>query len=240
VKVEEKIECSMLITLSERVSEDEYKGTIQVQSRRPVYGSSYNSVLLNLMDKDFQFKYLETSPLDFDENSNLSNLTSVLAYYAYIIIGPDMDTYTEYGGSPYFTKAQNIVNNAQNAVEKGWKAFESKKNRYWLVENLLNQSYSAIRQGMYNYHLKGMDLMRENLQNGRAGVTLAIEQLQKTHREKPGLYFTQLFIDSKRDEICNIFAGASVAEKNKVVAMLKEVDPAHSGDYNDKILNAGK
>lgn len=240
VKVEEKIECSILITLSERVSEDDFKGTIQVQSRRPIFGSSYNSVLLNMMDKDFQFKYLETSPLDFDENSHLSNLTSVLAYYVYVIIGLDMDTYTEYGGSPYFTKAQAIVNNAQNAPEKGWKAFESKKNRYWLVENLLNQSYSAIRQGMYNYHIKGLDLMRENLQNGRAGVTTAIEQLQKTHREKPGLYFTQLFIDSKRDEICNIFASSSVAEKNKVVAMLKEVDPAHSGDYNDKILNAGK
>ncbi len=240
VKVEEKIECSMLITLSERVSEDEFKGTIQIQSRRPIYGSSYNSVLLNMMDKDLQFKYLETTPLDFDENSHLSNLTSVLAYYVYIIIGLDMDSYTEYGGSPYFAKAQTIVNNAQNAAEKGWKAFESKKNRYWLVENLLNQSYSSLRQCMYNYHLKGMDLMRDNLQNGRAGVTTAMEQLQKTHREKPGLYFTQLFIDAKRDEICNIYAGASVADKNKVVAMLKEVDPSHSGDYNDKILNVSK
>jgi hypothetical protein len=190
------------------------------------------------MDKDLQFKYLETSPLDFDDNSYLSPLTSVLAYYAYIIIGMDMDTFAEYGGSPYYNKAQNVVNNAQNAVEKGWKAYESKKNRYWLVENLLNQSYSSIRQCMYNYHLKGMDLMRDNLQNGRAGVMKAIELLQKTHREKPGLYITQLFIDTKRDEICNIFAHASVTDKNKVVAMLKEVDPAHSGDYNDKIINA--
>lgn len=237
-KIEEKIECSMLITLSERVAEDEFKGTIQVQARRPAYGSSYNSVMLNLMDKDFQFKYLETSPLDFDENSHLSNLTSVLAFYAYVIIGLDFDSFTEYGGSPYYTKAQAIVNNAQNAPEKGWKAFESKKNRYWLVENLLNQSYSGFRLCLYNYHRKGIDLMKDNLQTGRAGVTTALENLQKTNREKPGLYFTQLFIDAKRDEICNIYAGATVAEKNKVVAILKEIDPAHSSDYNDKILNA--
>lgn len=238
LKIEEKIECSMLITLSERVAEDEFKGSIQVQSRRPAFGTSYNSVMLNLMDKDFQFKYLETQPLDFDENSHLSNLTSVLAYYVYIIIGLDFDSFTEYGGSPYYTKAQAIVNNAQNAPEKGWKAFESKKNRYWLVENLLNQAYNALRQGIYSYHRKGVDLMKDNIQTGRAGVTSAIEGVQKTNREKPGLYLTQIFMDAKRDEICNIFAGASVAEKNKVVAMLKEVDPSHSSDYNDKILNA--
>jgi hypothetical protein len=239
-KIEEKIECSILITLSERVSEEEFKGTIQVQSRRPIFGTSYNSVMLNLMDKDLQFKYLETQPLDFDENSNLSNLTSILAFYANMIIGLDLDSYTLYGGSPYFNKAQNIVNNAQNASEKGWKAFESKKNRYWMVENLLNKSYSPMRDCIYYYHLKGMDVMKDNMQTGRAGVTTALENLQKTYREKPGLYITQLFIDSKRDEICNIYAGADVAQKNKVVAMLKEVDPSHSGDYNDKILNAGK
>lgn len=239
-KVEEKIECSMLITLSERVADDEFKGTIQVQSRRPIYGSSYNSVILNMMDKDLQFKYLETQPLDFDENSHLSNLTSVLAFYVYMIIGLDFDSYTQYGGSPYFTKAQAVVNNAQNSPEKGWKAFESKKNRYWMVENLLNQSYSALRICMYNYHLKGLDVMKDNIQTGRAGVTTGIENLQKAYREKPGLYFTQLFIDSKRDEICNIYAGAAISDKNKVVAMLKEVDPSHSGDYNEKILNVGK
>ncbi len=240
LKVEEKIECSMLITLSERVSDDEFRGTIQVQARRPAYGSSYNSVMLNLMDKDFQFKYLETSPLDFDENSHLSGLTSVLAYYAYMLIGLDFDSFEEYAGSPYFNKAQTIVNNAQNTPEKGWKAFESKKNRYWMVENLLNQSYSALRQANYQYHRKGLDMMKDNLQTGRAGVMAAIELLQKAYREKPGLYFSQLFIDAKRDEICNIFAGASVADKNKVVAMLKEIDPSHSGDYNTKILNANQ
>jgi hypothetical protein len=239
-KIEEKIECNILITLSERVADDEFVGTIQVQARRPIYGTNYNSVTLNLLDKDMRFKYLETTPLEFDENSHLSNLTSVLAYYIYIIIGLDFDTYTEYGGAPFFTKAQNIVNNAQNTSEKGWKAFENKKNRYWLVENLMNQSYSALRQCMYNYHLKGLDQMKDNMETGRAGVTTAIEFLQKAHREKPGLYFTQLFIDTKRDEICSIYADAAIAVKNKVVAMLKEVDPAHSADYNDKILNAGK
>lgn len=236
--VEEKIECSILITLSERVSDEEYKGTIQVQSRRPIYGTSYNSVMLNMIDKDLQFKYLENTPLDFDENSHMSNLTSVLAYYVYIIIGLDFDSFSSNGGTPFYVKAQNIVNNAQNTSEKGWKAYENKKNRYWLVENLLNKAYSSMRDCLYQYHMKGMDLMRDNLQNGRNGVTMAMQNLQKVHREKPGLYFTQLFVDIKRDELCNIYANATPAEKNKVVNILKEIDPSHSGDYNTKILNA--
>jgi hypothetical protein len=238
--VEEKIDCSILINLSERVSDEEFKGTLQVQSRRPVWGSSYYTVMLNMMDKDVQFKYIESQPLDFDENSHISNLTSILAYYAFLIVGLDMDSYTSYGGSLYFNKAQTIVNNAQNAPERGWKAFENKKNRYWIVENLLNKSTSALRDCLYNYHLKGLDQMKDNIQMGRSGVTSAIESLLKAYRESPTTHFTTLFVDIKRDEICNIYAQASVAEKNKVVAALKEIDPAHSNDYNTKILNAGK
>jgi hypothetical protein len=238
-KIEEKIDCSIMINLSERVSDEEFKGTMTVQARRPIYGTSYNSVMLNMIDKDIQFKYIETTPLDFDENSHLSNLTSILAYYAYMIIGIDFDSYTLYGGAIYFNKAQNIVNNAQTAAEKGWKSFETKKNRYWMVENLLNKSNSSLRDCEYYYHLKGLDQMKDNIQTGRAGVTRAIEGLQKAYREQPNLYFAQLFLDSKRDEICNIYSQASPAEKTKVVAMLKEIDPSHSGDYNNKITNAG-
>jgi hypothetical protein len=238
-KVEEKIDCSILINLSERVSDEEFKGTLQVQARRPVYGSSYFTVMLNMMDKDIQFKYIETQPLDFDENSNLSELTSILAYYADLIIGLDFDSYNHYGGSTYFNKAQTIVNNCQNSAFKGWKAYESKKNRYWIVENLLNKSTSSLRDCLYNYHLKGLDQMKDNIQTGRAGVTSALESLQKAYRESPTTYFTTLFVDTKRDEICNIYSQATVTEKNKVVAILKEIDPSHSGDYNSKILNAG-
>jgi hypothetical protein len=236
-KQEEKIECSMLLTLSERVSTEEFKGTIQVQSRRPIYGSSYNSVMLNLLDKDFQFKYLETAPLDFDDNTIISNLASVIAYYCYIIVGLDFDSYTMNGGAPYFTKAQNIVNLSQNAPEKGWKAFENRKNRYWLVENLQNQAYAGFHTALYNYHLKGFDIMKESVDNGRTGVISAIEAVKKVNADKPSLYFTTLFIDTKRDEIVSLFAPAPPGDKTRVVQFLKEIDPVHSNDYNAKILN---
>ncbi|MEI6765346.1 MAG: DUF4835 family protein [Bacteroidota bacterium] len=237
-KIEERIECSILITLSERISNEEFKGTIQVQSRRPIFQSSYNSVMLNLLDKDFQFKYLESTPLDFDENSFQSNLTSVLAFYANLIIGLDFDSYSVYGGSPYYNKCQTIVNNAQNTADKGWKAYESKKNRYWIIENLLNKSYSPIRECLYLYHLKGLDAMKENVELGRAQITAGLEKVQMVNRDKPGLYLIQLFIDTKRDELINIYSNAPANDKPKIVNLLKEIDPAHSGDYNNKILNA--
>ena len=219
-KQEEKIECSMLLTLSERVSTEEFKGTLQVQSRRPIFGTSYNSVMLNLIDKDVQFKYLETAPLDFDDNSITSNLASLIAYYCYIIVGLDFDSYTLNGGAPFYTKAQNIVNLSQNSAEKGWKAFESRKNRYWLAENLLNQAYAGFHTALYNYHLKGFDMMKESVDNGRTSVINAIEAVKKVNADKPSLFFTTLFIDTKRDEIISLFAPAPPGDKTRVVQIV--------------------
>src|SRR6056297_1851104 len=134
---EERIECNILINIQEQIG-NEFSGSMQIQSRRPVYNSSYNSSVFNYKDNDVKFEYIEYEPLEFSLSENKSNLTSMLAYYAYIIIGLDYDTFSEQGGTPYFQNAERIVNNAQNAPEKGWKAFEGRKNRYWLVENLLN------------------------------------------------------------------------------------------------------
>jgi len=235
---EEKIECSIFINISERTSDVEFKGTMQVQSRRPVFNTSYNTPMLNLVDKDISFKYIQNQALDYDDNNYLSNLTSLLAYYAYIIIGVDFDSYTMKGGSQYFTKAQNIVQLAQNAADKGWKSFESRKNRYWLVENLLNDSYSGFRECLYLYHLKGLDAMKDNIENGRTSVISAMEKMQTVVRGTPSLYFTTVFMDTKRDEIINIFSQAPSGDKPRIVDILKEIDPAHSGDFNTKILNA--
>jgi len=230
--VEEKIECTILITISDRTN-DVFKGTIQVQSRRPVYKSSYKSVMLNLIDKDLQFSYVEYQALDFSENT-YSSLTSLLAYYAYVIIGMDFDSYQLKGGTPYFEKAQTIVSNAQNAAEPGWKSFESSKqqNRYWLVENLTNNIYAPIRESIYNYHRKGLDQLVDNVAVGKNAITAALEKLKTVHEEKPNSYLMQCFFTSKVDEIVNIYSVATTVEKTKVAAICKLIDPSNSTKYN--------
>jgi len=230
--IDEKIECSILITVSSRVSIDEFKATIQVQSRRPVYHTSYPTTIFNFIDKDFQFKYIESQSLDYADNTFMSNLTGVLAYYAYIIIGLDFDSYSLYGGTPFYEKAQAIVNNAQNTPEPGWKAFETnQKNRYWLVENLLNKTYSGVRDGIYNYHRKGLDVMSDNMANGRAAVLTALESYQKVYKEKPGLFVLSLIINSKADELVNIFSEAAPMDKTKAVNILNTIDPSNTNKY---------
>ncbi|MFA6925147.1 MAG: DUF4835 family protein, partial [Bacteroidales bacterium] len=150
-KNEERIECSILINLTER-NNDVFNGTIQVQVRRPVFKTTYNTVLLNFIDKDFNIKYVESQPLDYTDNTYISNLTSILAFYSYLIIGLDYDTFSLYGGTPFYEKAQAIINLTQSTQDKGWKSFESTKNRYWILENLTNQNYKAFREHMYNYY----------------------------------------------------------------------------------------
>jgi hypothetical protein len=229
--VDEKIECSILITISERVSTDEFKATIQVQSRRPVYKTSYNTTVFNYIDKDFQFKYIESQSLDFNDNAFMSNLTSVLGFYAYIMIGLDFDSFSLYGGSPFYEKAQTIVNNAQNTSESGWKAFESQKNRYWLVENLLNKTYSGVRDGVYNYNRKGMDVLSDNMETGRSSIMSALESWQKVYKEKPGLFVLTLIMNAKVDELVNVYSQAAPMDKTKAVNILNLIDPANANKY---------
>jgi len=231
-KQQEKIECSVFITISERVGADEFKASIQVQSRRPIFNTSYNAPLINHIDRDFDFKYVEFQALDYVENSFTSNLTSVLAFYAYMIIGLDFDSYQLYGGTAFYDKAQAIVNNAQNTADKGWKAYENKRNRYWLIENIMNKSHEGIRECLYNYHRLGMDQMYDKKEIGRTAVTAGLEALRKVNREKPGLYFMSIFMTTKSDEIVNIYSDASPIDKNKVIPILKEIDPANSTKYN--------
>ncbi len=234
-KTEERIECTILITISERISIDEFKGSINLVLRRPVYKTSYNSVLMNYIDKSFVFDYVEYEPLEFSENAFSSNLTSVIAYYIYIFLGLDFDSFSLYGGTQMYEKAQSVVNAAQNTNEKGWKAYESQKNRYWLVENLLNPSYNSLRKFIYEYHRKGLDIMSEKAENGRKKIAESINYLKQVHEEKPGLFLMQLILDAKRDEIINIFSEGAPMENTKVVNILKEIDPSNSSKYQ-KIL----
>ncbi len=234
--LDERIECTIGITIMEELSSDEFKGRMNLVLKRPIYGTSYNSTVLNYIDDDFQFQWQEGQAIEFNESSFSSNLTSTIAYYIYIFLGLDFDSFQSMGGSPYFEKAQNIVNMAQSARESGWKAFESMKNRYWLAENLTNSSYSSIRKANYQFHRNGLDLMYDNVENGRQGVMEALELLQRTHREKPRLFIMQLFMEAKRDEFINIFSDAAPMDKTKAVNILKEIDPSHANDYQ-KIIS---
>lgn len=236
---DEKIKCNILIRLDEQLSVDEFKGSIQVQLKRPVFNSSYETTVLNIKDNDFQCKYVEFQPLEFNETSNRDNLTNIMAYYAYVILGFDYDTFSPEGGTPYFEKAQAIVNNSQNAREKGWKAFESERNRYWLLENILNKSYSDYRKCMYTYHRDGLDLMSDKPEEGRANIANSLRDIQKVFRRRPSTYILQMFFDSKSDELVNIFSKSFPDERNRVMAILTEVDPSNGSKYKKIAENEG-
>mgnify|MGYP001134786840 CR=1 FL=1 len=227
----ERIEASILITVNERIGSDEYRATIQVQSRRPVYQTSYSTPVFNHQDRDFHFRYIENQPLDYVDNAFTSNLTAVIAYYVYIIIGFDFDTFAPMGGTPYFEMAQNIVNTAQNAPERGWKSFESQRNRYWLLENLFNPTYRNIRQAMYIYHRQGFDKMVENMDLARGEIINSLEMIQRVQRERPGSFLLQAVMTAKSDELVNLFSEASPMDRNRAISILTELDPANSAKY---------
>ncbi len=233
IKVEERIECSLLLTINDRLSADEFRGTLNVVLRRPVLNSAYNSVLINYIDKAIQFRYAEFQPLDYSDGAFSSNLTSILAYYAYTILGFYFDSFSQNGGTPYYEKAQEVVNAAQNTSEPGWKAFESEKNRWWIVGSYLNPANSGLRNFAYRYHHMGLDMMYDKVDQGRATVSESIEILQKVYNEKPNLYILQMIFDAKRDELVNIFTDQRVPpmEKSNVVNILNDIDPSNSSKY---------
>jgi len=234
-KTEERIKCNMMLNITKEVYSDEFQGTLQVVSSRPVYGTGYDSPMLNLLDKNIQFKYADGETLTFNENSH-DELTSLIAYYVYIIIGFDYDSFGKMGGTPYFEKAQKIVNNAQGSNYAGWKSFETnKRNRYWLAENLMNSVYAPIREYSYKYHRLGLDLMGTRLADGTASIAEGMNDLLKVHRQKSGSYLMSIFFDAKADEIVNIFSNSSdQTQQNKVYNFLKEIDASNLSKY-DKI-----
>ncbi|MDG2059793.1 MAG: DUF4835 family protein [Flavobacteriales bacterium] len=231
VKNEERIECTMLISIQERVSNDEFKATIQIQSTRPIFGTSYKSTMFNYIDKNFRFKYLEYQSLEFSETTHLSSITSVLAFYVNIILGLDYDSFSDQGGMEYFVKAQNIVNNCQNTAESGWRAFESDKNRYWIAHDFLESRYGTIHDVLYRYHRLGLDKLGEEPDDARFEITESLEELRKIYRENPNAFLLKLFFDSKSAEITNIYSEAYPNEQARIIKTLVEIDPSNSSLY---------
>ena len=227
----ERIDCNFVITITDWDGNSNFKAEAQIQSNRPIFNSSYSSTILNISDKDFGFTFSEGQPLDFSEQNYINNLSSLLAFYAYIITGMDYDTFSKFGGTPYFEKAQKVLDNAQAAPNTGWKAFENLRNRFWIMENLMNKSFNPIRESLYTYHRDGMDVMAENQAKGRKAILSVIPQLQKIDRQKQGAILNQIFFSAKADELIKILSAAEPQDKVKAYNALSVIDPANSLKY---------
>ncbi|MDB5014478.1 MAG: hypothetical protein JWQ25_2680 [Daejeonella sp.] len=231
LQVAERIECNFIITITEWDGSSSFKAEAQIQSSRPIFGTSYNSTVLNINDKDFDFIYSEGQAVEFSDQNYINNLSSLLGFYAYVIVGMDYDTFSKFGGTTYYNKAQVVLNNTQSSPNKGWKAFENLKNRYWLIENLQNRAYNPIRETLYTYHRQGLDVMSENLNKGRKTIMSTLSQLQKIDKQKQGSILNQLFFTAKADEVVNILRSAEPQDKVKAFNILSEVDPANTSKY---------
>ncbi len=231
----ERIDCNILINLTEQLSADEFRGTLQVTSRRPVYNTTYNTTMLNFVDNNIQFRYVEFQPLEFDPTMHRSNLTALLGYYAYLILGFDYDSYSPRGGTEMFEMCERIVSNAQNAPEAGWKPYDGSRNRnrYWLINNILNREYSNVRDFIYRYHIEGLDHLESSITESRTGMVETLRLLQEVYRKRPDpfMYYLTIVLDAKKEELINIFTEAFPEEKSRVVEILAEVDPANKSDY---------
>lgn len=228
---QERIECNFVITITNWDGSSAYTAEAQIQSSRPVYGSSYYSTLLNISDKDFDFNYNDGQSLDFSEQNFISNLSSLLGYYAYTIIGLDKDSFSKLGGSPFYSKAQMVMNIAQTGSNKGWKAYDGLRNRYWLNENLLNNSFKELRVFIYDYHFNGLDKLQENASNGAKNILSLLSGLQVLDKQKLGSIFPNVYLASKADEVTNILSIMELPERIRAYNLLSDIDPANIGKY---------
>ena len=231
----ERIDCNILINLSDQLSADEFKGTIQVQLSRPVFNTTYNSTMLNFIDNNFQFKYVEFQPLEFDPSTYRSSLVSVLAYYTYMILGFDYDSFSPLGGTEFYQMAEKIVTTAQNAPEPGWKPYDGSRNRnrYWLVKNVLDKEYEGVRQFNYDYSINGLDKMESKIAEARTSMVESLKLIQDVYRKKPDpfMYLVEVVMEAKSAELINVFSGAFPEEKSRAVQILTEIDPANKTKY---------
>ena len=229
----ERIECTFNITIKTYdVEENRFTGELLFQSSRPVFNSAYNTTVFSMKDNDFSFTYKEFDQLDFNENMLDNNLTAMLAYYAYLIIGMDLDTMSPLGGTDILRKAELVVNNAQSMSEPGWKTFDDPKNRHGIINDYLESSMEPFRQLQYKYHREGLDEMSNNVDRGRNAITEAIAMLNEAHKNKPLSMLPQIFTDYNRDEIVNIYSGHGTAkEKEEVYNILSELNASQNRQW---------
>jgi len=239
---QERIECSFLLNIESVVETNVYKASLTVQAARPVFNSSYSTALINFQDADVTFRYVEYQPVEFNENrvqgsdALASNLTAIFAYYVNIILGLDYDSFGPKGGDPYFQKAQNIVNNApENKNISGWKAFDGRRNRYWLAENIMNTSYNLVHDVIYNYYRPGLDNMYQNDADARSKMLNALVQLQTVNQNNPNSMIVAFFMAGKYQELSKIFKKATPPEKARVLELLQKLDVANISKYQQDL-----
>ena len=229
----EKIVCSLNLIVNEYSDDGRFACNLMVQANRPVYNASYNTTVFNFNDNAVNFNYIEHDKLEFSDDMFDNNLTAVLAYYAYLIIGLDMETFALKGGTDILHKAENVVNNAQMIGEDGWKAFGDSKNRHALVNDYMNGAMEPYRQLMYDYHRKGLDEMAQNAERGRSNITTALALLEKARQEKSMSALPQLFTEIKKDELLGIYSKGTTKEKEEVVRILSYVNPSYTSDWEE-------
>ena len=233
----ERIECSMMIVVK-NVQDNMFVCEFTCQSRRPVFGTTYTTPTLNIKDENFTFTYQEYDRMEFQTNTFTTNLTALVAYYCYLIIGHDMDSFAKLGGTPYFQVCEDIVTSAQsasldNAEMVGWKAFESNRNRYALTNNLMDEAFKKYRAYYYDYHRHGLDEMVNNVANGRARIAKDIKVLKEAYNARPATYLVGTFLDAKSDELVNIFKSGTAEEKKMVYELLMDIDPTRQDTYEN-------
>lgn len=236
----EKIQCSFLITLNKDLGDNTFKGTLAVQAARPVYNTSYQSPIINFLDDNLTFKYVEFQPVEFNENRvqgtdpMAANLTAVLAYYVYTILGFDYDSFSRSGGDVYFEKAWNIVTNAPEARDiAGWKPFDGIRNRYYLAENLNNNRFRLIHDAVYSYYRSGMDIFSENEDEGRNGIMNCLNFLNTLNTENPNSMLIQFFFQGKSTELSKVFSKANGDLKGRARDMLLKLDVTNTAVYKN-------
>lgn len=242
---QEKIECNFLINLKKDINPsdpDVFSATLTVQSARPVFNSSYKSPMINFQDDDVTFKYVEFQPVEFNENRVAgndpltANITAVIAYYVYIILGFDYDSYSAKGGDPYFVAAQNIVNNApESRGISGWQAFDGQRNRYWLANNMTNTRFNIINDIIYKYYRLGLDKMYEDASTSQQNMLATLTQLQTFNRENPNTMVLQFFLQSKYSELSGMFKKASSEVRSRAAEILVQLDPANADKYRNDL-----
>lgn len=226
----EKIECSFFFTIT-AYNADQFTGTLQVQASRPVYNSTYMSPILNINDKEINFNYIEFQNLTFNPNSFDSNLLSIMAFYANLIIGMDADTYALEGGSKSLESAQNIANLAQQSQIKGWSQSEKNQNRYFIITDMLSPTFVSFRKTMYEYHLKAMDKMVENPKEAKENIKSALKTLTEVSDSRPNSFLVRLFFDAKADEIVSIYTDGPKIDVTEVINALNRLSPTNSSKW---------
>ena len=233
---QERIVCSFNITVNQYSDDGSFVCDIMVQSNRPVFNSSYNSTVFNFKDSEFAFNYKEFDQLEFKEDIIDNNLTAVMAYYALLIIGLDMDTMAPQGGTEVLQRVSTIVTNAEMLNATGWKAFDSDRNRHAIINDYMDGGMAPLRQLMYDYYRKGLDEMATNAERGRTNITTALAKLKEAKENKPLSALPVIWTDIKKDELVNIYSKGTQKEKEEISTMMSDINPSQSTSWN-KIKN---